>query len=90
MTFLKDKMKKTQQTGLTVGLSIVSIFFLSLTIYRWTWDYNENGSYFNEETMTSYSDNALPALAVLTTLLIIPILILLISFRKAHNRQQSL
>ena len=87
---LKVKMKKKIKIGLTIGLSIVTIFLLALTIYRWTWDYSENGNYFDEDTMTTYDNDAVPVFAILTIIFSIPTLLLLNSLRKAHNRHQSL
>ena len=83
-------MKRKFKIGLTAGLSIVTIWLLVLTIYRWMWDYNENGNHFDQESMTNYSDNAITAYGTLTIIFLIPTLILLNSLRSAPNRQQSL
>ena len=80
-------MKKKIRIGLTIGLAIVTLLLLSLTIYRWTWDYNENGNYFDEETMTVYDSDAIPVFAILTIIFIITTLILLNTIRKTHDRQ---
>lgn len=74
-------MKKKLRIGLTFGFSIVTIFFLSLTIYRWSWNYNEMGIYFDEETMTTYDNDARLVFGVLTIFFLILTLILLRSFR---------
>jgi len=80
-------MKRKFKIGFTIGLSIVTILLLVLTIYRWTWDYNEIGNYFDENSMTTYDHDAVIAYGTLTVIFLIPTLILLNSFRKAPNRQ---
>ena len=81
-------MKKKLKTGLTVSLSIVTICFLLLTIYRWSWYYNEKGVYFDEETITTYDDDAILAFGMLTILSIIQTMILLSGFRKASDKRK--
>ena len=83
-------MKKKYKIGFTITLSIVTILSLVMTIYRWTWDYNESGNYFDEDSMTTYNDGAILVYGTLTAIFLIPTLILLNSFRKAPNGQQNL
>lgn len=83
-------MKKKYKIGFTTALSIVTILLLIMTIYRWTWDYNENGNYFDEDSMTTYNDGAILVYGTLTAIFLIPTLILLNSFRNAPNGQQNL
>ena len=61
---------KVIKQALILILSIGLIFFATLTIKRLTWDYNENGVYFDGET--TYDQDAILVYGLITgTLLII-------------------
>jgi len=82
-------MKKGFRIGLTIALAAITLLLFTITIYRWTWDYTENGTHFEEGSATTYSESAIIAYGVLTFIFLLPTLLLLKSFRKTSHRSQS-
>ena len=70
------KMKKVIQLGLIILFSIATGLLTLTTIRRLTWDYNENGVHFDEESMTTYNEGAIISYGMLTlTFLILTIML---------------
>lgn len=59
-----------------VILSIISLLLFSLTVQRLILEYNVNGVYFDEESMTIYHEQAVGIYALLAALVLVPTIIL--------------
>jgi TRAP-type C4-dicarboxylate transport system permease small subunit len=51
--------RKSIKFILAILLSLITFGLGITTAYRLTWEYSENGVYFDDETMTTYSDGAI-------------------------------
>jgi TRAP-type C4-dicarboxylate transport system permease small subunit len=80
------KMKVTLNIVVTVLFAIVTFLLALTTIYRLAWDYSETGVHFDEESMTTYSDDAIIAYGTLTIVFFILTLTLLIRLFKRYTR----
>jgi preprotein translocase subunit SecG len=67
---------------------IITLIFAITTIYRCTWDYNEMGNHFSEESMTNYNDGAIGFYGLLTFLFLIPSILLVVAvFRRQEQKK---
>jgi uncharacterized membrane protein YjgN (DUF898 family) len=73
---------------LAICLAIGTIILFVTTVYRWSWDYNENGVHFSPDTMTTYNDGAIFAYGLLTILFLIPTAMLIINLKRAPRSQK--
>jgi hypothetical protein len=67
---------------LVVILSVVTIGFACLTISRMMIDYNENGVYFDANSLVTYDDDAIPAYGIITIILLTVTIALILVGRK--------
>lgn len=75
-------MAKRVKIVLTIILSIVTTLLLGTTVYRWTWDYNENGAHFDPETAMTYNDGAIIGYGLLSILFFIPTVALIVNLKE--------
>jgi TRAP-type C4-dicarboxylate transport system permease small subunit len=59
-------MSKVVKISALVITSIFTVLFCVTTVYRATWEYNENGIHFDEQSITTYSDGATISYGVLS------------------------
>ena len=71
---------------LVILLAVVTVVLLGTTIYRLTWDYNENGDYFDEETITTYNDGAIIGYCLLTIVFFIPTVVIIMNLKKVKDQ----
>lgn len=83
----RTKMTRGPKIILTASLSIGTALLLTVTLYRWTWDYNENGVHFDPDTMTTYHDGAILVYGLMTILFLIPTVMLIRSLKRVPSRQ---
>jgi uncharacterized membrane protein YjgN (DUF898 family) len=72
--------------GLTAIFSMVTFVLFATTIYRCTWDYNENGVHFDEKSTMTYNDGAIVSYAFLTIVFFIPTILLWKSLTRIPSR----
>ncbi len=75
-------MRRKSRLVLAGIFTLLTIVFLALTIYRMTWDYNEQGIHFDADSMTTYNESAVLAYGVLAVMSLVPTIAFLKSWLK--------
>jgi hypothetical protein len=57
---------------------ILTVFFFLTAIKRLSWDYNENGVHFDEESMSTYNESSIDGYMILAVLSLVPTVILVL------------